>query len=90
MVKCAYCKYSCPTNHIGTYKCESDVDNRIKHCEIALETMIQYNETRSKSGISEIKAALSFTKDVFDIDLQSKTYSDCVRELKEILRIDED
>ena len=39
--------------------------------------------------IMKTEYAKQFIKDVFDIELQSETYDDCVQELKEIMRMED-
>lgn len=47
MNKCNFCNMSIPTGCVGGWKCNSIESFRKGNCEKALETMKEYNETRS-------------------------------------------
>ena len=39
--------------------------------------------------LDTVKKVKKFIYDVFDLELQSETYDDCVQELKEIMRMED-
>lgn len=52
MNKCNYCKCSTPTGEIGTWKCDYSnfASERQSYCEIALKTMMEFNEVRAEGN----------------------------------------
>lgn len=39
--------------------------------------------------INQVKAIKKYVEDVFQVTLESETYNDCVKELREIMRMDD-
>lgn len=40
--------------------------------------------------INQVKAIKKYVNDVFQLELESETYNDCVQELKEIMRLEDE